>query len=450
MKGIKTVLKKILMNKGKGQLLYKKAKNIIPGGTMLLSKRPEMFLPDKWPAYYKKTDGCHVFDLDDNKLMDFYLMGVGTNILGYNNVNVNNAVIKAVNSGNMSSLNCFEEVELAERLIDLHPWAQMVRFARTGGEANSIAVRIARAASGKDKVAICGYHGWHDWYLSANLKGSDSLKTHLLPGLDTLGVPKNLEGSVIPFQYNDLDEIKKIVSSNPDLGAIKMEVSRNFGPNEGYLEGIRKLCDQHEIVLIFDECTSGFRETFGGLHKKYNVEPDMCIFGKALGNGYAITSIIGKRSVMSAAEKSFISSTFWTERIGCVSAIATLKEMEKVKSWDTITTKGKQISKRWQELGAKYNLKLSTSGIPALSSFSIDSKDWLKYKTYITQEMLEENILAGNSVYVCIAHEEELIDTYFSKIEPIFSNISKFENGELLIDDHLKYPVCHSSFKRLN
>lgn len=435
---------------GKGQELYKKAKSLIPGGTMLLSKRPEMFLPEQWPSYFDRTEGCHVWDLDGNKYLDMFIMGIGTNSLGYSHPKVDEAVKKVVSKGNMSTFNCPEEVALAEKLVELHPWGDMVRFARTGGEANAIAIRIARAASGKDKVAICGYHGWHDWYLSANLGENDGLDGHLLPGLDPAGVPRNLKGSVIPFNYNNLEELKSIITDNPELGVVKMEVSRNFGPKPGYLEGVRQLCDQHNLVLIFDECTSGFRETFGGLHKKYGVEPDMCMLGKALGNGYAITAVLGKRNVMEAAQKTFISSTFWTERIGPSAALATLEVMEKLRSWEKITTQGKKITDYWQELGKRLGLKLNTAGMSALTSFSIDSPNWLKYKTFITQEMLKEGILAGHSVYVCIAHDDEIIERYKAAFEPVMNTIADFEKGLKNVDDYLKGPVCHGGFKRLN
>ena len=166
---------------------------------MLLSKRAEMFLPNQWPAYYSKASGCTVWDLDGKEFIDMSIMGVGTNILGYGNPEVDEAVQRAVTLGNMSTLNCPEEVALAEKLIEMHPWADMVRLARTGGEANAVAIRIARAASGKDNVAICGYHGWHDWYLSANIVSDESLDDHLLPGLEPKGVPQNLKGTVFPF-----------------------------------------------------------------------------------------------------------------------------------------------------------------------------------------------------------------------------------------------------------
>ena len=298
-----------------GQKLYNRAKRVIPGGNMLLSKRPEMFLPGKWPAYFSKAKGCKVWDLNNREFIDMSIMGIGTNTLGYGHPEVDEAVRKTIRNGNMSTLNCPEEVFLAEKLIEMHPWAEMVRFARSGGEANAIAVRIARASSGKDKIAICGYHGWHDWYLSVNLGDDKGLDGHLLPGLEPKGVPRNLKDTVFPFNYNNIDELE-LITNKHDIGVIKMEVSRASGPENSFLQKVRKLATKKGIVLIFDECTTGFRETFGGLHKKYNVEPDMAMFGKALGNGYAITSVIGRREVMDAAQSTFISSTFWTEELG--------------------------------------------------------------------------------------------------------------------------------------
>ena len=188
-----------------GQELYKKAKSLIPGGTQLLSKRPEMFLPDHWPSYFKKAKGAEVWDLDGNKYIDMSFNGIGACILGAADDDVDNAVRSAIENGTMSTLNCPEEVYLAERLVELHPWADMVRLARTGGEANAVAIRIARAASGRDKIAICGYHGWHDWYLSSNLESSENLSGHLLSGLNPKGVPKCLANTALPFRYNQLN-----------------------------------------------------------------------------------------------------------------------------------------------------------------------------------------------------------------------------------------------------
>ena len=434
---------------GKGQDLYKKAKTLIPGGTMLLSKRPEMFLPEQWPAYYSRAKGCKVWDLDGKEYTDIFIMGIGTNILGYGQEQVDGAVMKTIQNGNMSTLNCPEEVYLAERLVELHPWADMVRFARSGGEANAIAIRISRAASGKDKVAICGYHGWHDWYLSANLNDDENLAGHLLPGLDPKGVPKNLKNTVFPFNYNNYEELETLVNTH-DIGVIKMEVSRNMGPEGNFLQKVRNLATEKNIVLIFDECTSGFRQTFGGLHKMYGVEPDVAMFGKALGNGYAITAVVGKRSVMEAAQKTFISSTFWTERIGPTAALKTLEVMEREKSWEVITDTGNKIARTWKEMAEQYKLPITVFGLPALISFGFNSEHALAYKTLITQEMLYKGYLAGTGIYVSTTHTDEVLDRYFTELNNVFALISECEKGNKDISTLLKGPVCHSGFKRLN
>jgi glutamate-1-semialdehyde 2,1-aminomutase len=432
---------------GTGQKLYKRAKKIIPGGNMLLSKRPEMFLPGKWPSYFSKAKGCEVWDLDGNKFIDMSIMGIGTNTLGYGHPEIDEAVNKTIRSGNMSTFNCPEEVYLAEKLIEMHSWSDMARFARSGGEANAIAVRIARAASGRDKVAVCGYHGWHDWYLSANLSDDKSLDGHLLPGLEPKGVPRNLKNTVFPFNYNRIDELESLVSKH-EIGVIKMEVSRATGPENNFLQKVRQLATKNNIVLIFDECTTGFRETFGGLHKKYNVEPDMAMFGKALGNGYAITAIIGRREIMDEAQSTFISSTFWTERIGPTAALKTLEVMEREKSWKKITNIGKKISSIWNKLASKYKIPLNIYGLPALIKMRFESKLNLEYKTLITQEMLKRGFLASNAVYVCTEHNENVLKNYGEALDQVFSLISECEQGRS-IKEFLESEVCDKDFRRI-
>lgn len=432
-----------------GQKLYTKAKTLIPGGTMLLSKRPEMFLPDKWPSYYSKAKGCKVWDLDGRELLDMSIMGIGTNTLGYGNDEVDGAVINTVTNGNMSTLNCPEEVYLAEKLIEINPWADMVRFARTGGEANAIAIRIARAASGKDNVAICGYHGWHDWYLSANHNGGDDLSQHLIPGLSPKGVPKNLKNSVFPFHYNNYGELLDIVENN-NIGVIKMEVMRNFGPEDNFLQKVRDLATQKNIVLIFDECSSGFRETYGGVFKKFKVEPDVVMFGKTIGNGYALTAVVGKKSVMEAAQTSFISSTFWTERIGPTAALATLKVMEREKSWEKITETGKKMQKGWLDLAKANKLDITVSGIPAMTTYAFDSENAAAYKTFITQEMLKKGFLASTHFYACTEHSDDHLNLYFEALSDIYKTIYLCESEVRNINNLLEGPICHSGFKRLN
>jgi glutamate-1-semialdehyde 2,1-aminomutase len=433
---------------GSGQKLWKRAKQLIPGGNMLLSKRAEMFLPDQWPAYFSKAKGCKVWDLDGKEYIDMCIMGIGTNTLGYGHPEVDGAVRATVDAGNMSTLNCPEEVYLAEKLVEMHPWADMVRFARSGGEANAIAIRIARAATGKSKVAICGYHGWHDWYLAANLSNETGLAGHLMPGLEPNGVPQDLYGTVLPFNYNRFDELENLVKSN-DIGIIKMEVSRNEGPKDNFLQKVRDLATARGIVLIFDECSSGFRQSFGGLHKLYGVEPDMAMFGKTLGNGYAITATIGTREVMEAAQTTFISSTFWSERIGPTAALKSLEVMQREKSWERITETGLGIMASWQVMAQRHGLKINVTGLPAIASFGFEGPNALAYKTLITQEMLGKGYLASNLIFSSLAHTPDVVDGYLNALDPVFGLIKECEDGRE-VTTLLKGPICHAGFKRLN
>ncbi len=435
-----------LIKTNKGQKLYKKAKKIILGGNMLLSKRPEMFLPDKWPSYFSKSNKIFVNDIDGNKYTDM-ICAVGTNILGYANYDVDKEVIKAINSGIMSTLNSHEEVELTKKLLKIHPWADMAKFCRSGGEANAMAVRIARSASVKKNIAICGYHGWHDWYLAANFK-QNQLKNHLLNDLKTIGVHKGLKNTTFTFDYNNTDQLLKLIKTKK-IGIVKMEVARNNLPNISYLKEIRKICNKHNLILIFDECTTGFRRCNGGMHLLTGVEPDLLMLGKALGNGYAITAVIGKKQVMKKAEESFISSTFWTERIGFVAANTTLEIFEKKRPWKILCENGKYLNYQWNKIAKKNNLKINISGYEAITSFSFTSELNQYFKTFITQELLRKKFLASNQIYLTIHHTKKIIDKYMKHLDKIFKDISGIKNKKQ-IQKKLVSKISHSSFKRLN
>ena len=447
-------IKKYMINKNKfrnegsvintGQKLWKRAKKVIPGGNMLFSKRPEMYLPNGWPAYYSKTQGCNIWDLENRKYVDLSSMSVGTNILGYCNKEINKEIKKVISLGNISTLNCPEEVYLAEKMVKLHDWSDMVRFARTGGEANSISIRISRAYTKKNGIAVCGYHGWHDWYLASYRKKTKFNNANLR----SEGVPKILSNYIHTFQYNDVESLEKILKEK-EIGIIKMEVMRNQKPEKNFLNDVKKLSKKYNAVLIFDECTSGFREVLGGLHKKYLIEPDLAIFGKALGNGYPITCVIGKKNIMQAVQDTFVSSTFWTERIGPVAALKTLEIMERDKTWLYISNLGLKIEKEWKKLAAKHKLKVVINGLEPMKKFEIVSPQWMAYKTFITQEMLKKGFLAGSTIFVCINHNLDILSNYFKVLDVIFSKIALCENGKN-INDLLEYPICHSDFKRLN
>lgn len=431
-----------------GVKLWSRAKKIIPGGTQLLSKQSEMYLPGIWPSYFKRAKGVTVWDLDENRYIDMSYMGIGACVLGYADPDVNKAVKRVIDDGSMSTLNSPEEVELAQLLLKLETWAGMVRFGRSGGEACTIAVRIARAYTGKEKVAFCGYHGWHDWYLAANLADDKNLDGQLLPGLKPKGVPRGLAGTAIPFNYNKIQELEKIVKNN-DIGVIIMEPVREHLPEDGFLEKVRKIADKIGAVLIFDEITSGFRIATGGAFKKYKVTPDIVVYGKAMGNGYPISAIVGKRDIMDAAQETFISSTFWTERVGPAAAIATIKKFQKNNVANHLIKMGQRVSKGWKKIAKKQGIKLEIHGIPPLTSFSFDYGDQNQIlHTLFNQEMLKRGYLVTKAVYLSYSHSEEIIDRYLNEAEKVFVILKKAileGNANKL----LKGDVASSGFKRL-
>ena len=428
-----------------------KALKVIPGGNMLMSKRPPESLIKKYPIYFSKCEGSYIWDLNGKKYLDMFLMGVGTNILGYNNKKVNQAVNKVIKTGNMSSLNSLEDYKLAKELIKINKWADMVRFARTGGEANAIAVRVARASNKKDIIVFCGYHGWHDWYLSANLSNKKNLDTHLFPNLRTSGVPKNLKNTSIGFNFNDSKGLIKIFKRfKKNISAIKLEIQRTDPPSKEFIKTIKDI-QKKNILIIVDECTSGFRQTFGGLYKKYDIIPDIVIYGKSLGNGYPITAVVGKKKVMKFAEKTFISSTFWTDRVGTAAALETLKLMKEKKSWSKISNIGKMIKKRWKKISRLNDVPLEISGLDAMPKFEIKHKKNDIYKQYIVAEMLKKNILAKNIIYLSVSHSKKQIDYYMRTLQKIFQKIGEDISNKKKITSNKFYKYKKEiSLKRLN
>lgn len=415
----------------------------------MLSKRPEMHLPDLWPAYYEKAKGCEIWDLDGNKYIDMSYMGIGSCILGYADSIVDNAVKRAVDKGSMATLNCPEEVELAQVLCRIHPWAEMVRYARTGGEAMAIAIRIARAYSKKDVVLFCGYHGWHDWYLAANLASGRALDGHLIPGLSPSGVPRCLRGTSFPFEYNDTKGFLSLLEKHGKrVGAIIMEPVRNQDPAKDFLDAVRTCADKYKAVLVVDEITAGFRFSKGGAHLLFGLTPDISVFAKGMSNGYPMAAIIGKRNVMNAAQETFVSSAYWTERIGPVAAISTINKLMQKDAPGYLARIGEKIQYGWQKSAMRHGIDIEISGMPALLHFSFSHKNPLALKTLFTQLMLEKGFLASTAFYASCAHKEKHVDAYLESLDKAFAFISKalMESNP---EKYLNGPVCHSGFKRL-
>ncbi len=432
---------------------YKKARSIIPGGTQLLSKRPELHAPGLWPCHFDRAKGAHIRDLDGKRYLDMSYSGIGACILGYADPDVNAAVIAAVERGSMSTLSCPEEIELAELLLEIHPWADMVRYTRTGGEAMAAAVRIARAKSGRDTVAFCGYHGWHDWYLAANLADENALDGQLLPGLEPLGVPRALAGTAIPFRYNRLDELEEIVArTGKELGAIVMEPVRNIPPEPGFFEGVRRLADENGLVLVIDEITAAWRVSSGGFHRRLDVTPDMAVFGKGMSNGFPMAAVIGKEDVMQAAQSTFISSTYWTERIGPAAAIATIRKFDEIGAAKLLVSAGKKILAGWRKAAKRSCLAVETNEdepMAPLSHFTFQYENGQAMRTLFTQLMLERGILATGAFYASAAHGEDEIEAYLAAVDEVFSVIAdaRKKGG---VEKMLKGPAAHTGFRRLN
>jgi glutamate-1-semialdehyde 2,1-aminomutase len=436
----------------RSQQLYRRAKSLIPGGTQLLSKRPEMYAPDQWPAYYQSASGCEIVDLDGNTFLDMSTNGIGSCLLGFADPDVTAAVVKRVQGGAMCSLNPPEEVELAELLIALHPWAQNVRFLRSGGEAMSAAVRIARAHTNRDLVAFCGYHGWHDWYLAANRQGSgyaDNLSNHLLASLSPIGVPSQLAGTALPFTYNKIDELAAIVDRHgANLAAVVMEPIRSVEPQAGFLSDVRELCSRAGAVLIADEITAGWRFTLGGAHLRYSLEPDIAVFAKALGNGHPMAAIIGRDHVMQAAHNSFISSTYWTEAVGPVAALATIRKFQKLDIPEHVHRIGTRLRDGLLHLSERHGIPLTVHGQAPLLSLAFDHPDSAALITLLTVRMLNKGILSGSAIYPTVAHHEHHVDRYLAAADGVFAELADAIRAEDWLD-RIGGPVKHSAFQRL-
>ena len=434
---------------GKGQELWNKAKKLMPGGSQLLSKRSEMFLPDQWPSYYSRALGCEIWDLDGKKYTDMSIMGVGSCILGYADADVDSAVKKRIDNGNMATLNCPEEVELAEKLLSFDKWAGMVRYTRTGGETMGVAVRIARAHSKKDVVAFCGYHGWQDWYLATNLKDKKGLNDYLLAGLEPNGVPKALSGSALPFHYNRIEELEALVAKHKDIGVIVVETMRDKAPENDFLKKVRKIADETNAVLVLDEITSAWRMSLGGLYRNFGIEPDIVAYAKAMSNGYAMGAVVGREEVMQAAQGSFISSTYWTEGIGPTAALATIDKLERKNVPAHIVEVGNTAASLWTKLGAENNLHLHVdAAFPPIAHFGFDYPNANAIRTLFTQEMLARGYLASGGLYASYAHNKDNLAKYGEKVGEVFKLIGKAIE-EKKVEKLLKGPEAHTGFQRL-
>ena len=438
-----------------GQRQYDRAQEIIPGATGLFGFRQEMSVPGQWPAYFKEAKGCEIVDLDGRRFIDLGAFGMGATVLGYADPDVTEAVIRRVRAGSMCNTNPPDEVELAELLLEIHPWAERVRFGRLGGETMAIAMRIARAGTGRDKVAFCGYHGWHDWYLAANLPtdGENPVDRlgdwHLAPGAGPSGVPRALAGSALPFAYNHLDQLESIVRDHgSELAAIVLEPTRNLAPEPGFLEGVRELANRCGARLVFDEITIGWKLCLGGAHLKYGAEPDMAVFAKSLGNGHPMAAIVGRAETMDAFHKSFISSAYWSEAVGPAAALAAVKKMKRIDVPSHLARMGQRYRDGLTSLAEKHNVPLTFTGHPGVFFNVFDHPKAAALQTLWSARMLPKGFLVQGGCYPGYAHQEEHIDACLEASESVFAELAE-AIGKDDVESRIGGPIKQAGLRRL-
>jgi len=415
--------------------LFQKAEKLIPGGAQLLSRRPQRFAYGVSPIFAERAKGAYFWDIDGNKYLDM-TMGVNAVILGYCDPDIDKAVIEQIKKSTIFMTLHPVEVELAEEIVKIVPCAEMVRFGKSGGEAVAVAIRIARGFTGRDKVVFCGYHGWHDWYIAANLESPDILNKHLLPNVPTKGVPKCLKRTAIPFEYNNLSSLREVLEKNKgEVACVIMEPSKTNLPKKGFLEGVKELAHKYGALLIFDEINTGFRLALGGAQEFYGVTPDMAVFGKGIANGYPLTAVVGRRDVMEASNEMFISSTFWDDNSTMAAGLACIRKIKREKVIPHIWKMGKYYVEEWNKLAQKVGVKAEVKGHPCLSTvvFDYQNKSFVnQLNTLYCQELARRGVFAGAPGYFVIsfAHKEKEIDKILEAAERSLTIVKKAVDEE--------------------
>lgn len=409
--------------------LWKEAQYLMPGGTQLMGRRPQLFAFGVTPILAERAEGAYFWDVDGNRYLDTS-MSLGAVLLGYCDPDVENAVDEQQKKGTIFPILHPVEIEMARLVTEVVPCAEMVRFGKSGGEANAVVVRIARAFTGRDKVAFCGYHGWHDWYISANLADPRSLESHLLPGVDARGIPRALLGTSIPFEYNNIDYLKKVFDDNKNqIACVIMEASRSYLPNEGYLAKVKDVTHENGALLIFDEVVTGFRLSLGGAQQYYGVTPDLATFGKAIANGYALTAIAGRRDVMEFSKELFISSLFWDDTCTLAAGVATIKKMKREKAAEKVAALGRRYMIEWQRLADSHKVPAKVIGNPPSSTVVFEQAGSLSQRQLLTlymQEMAKRGVFTGTGLFnVSLAHGDKELDELLGASEGALAVVGK-------------------------
>lgn len=431
--------------------LYAKAERLIPGGTQLISRRPTRYAYGVSPAFAERAKGARFWDVDGNEYID-WVSGIGAIILGYADEVVDEAVIRQIHTGTMYSVNHELELELAELLIERIPCAEMVRYAKGGGDACAIAVRIARGATGRDKILFCGYHGWHDWYLAANLDAESSLNAHLFPGIEPIGVPRALAGTAFPFPYGDAGTLGELLDAHRgEVAAVIMEPLRSEMPPEGYLAAVRKLTAERGVLLIFDEVSTGFRNSAAGVQPVVGVTPDMAVFAKSISNGYPMGAVVGRREVMEPAARMFVSSTYWSDTIGLRAAVTTLTEIEKRGVPAQLEELGRTLKNRLNELAKQCNAPVRCAGIdthPHLHFDASNDETRTKLATLYIQEMAKRGCHGYPSFYLNAAQGPAEVEQTLGAARETFTLLAEAAAGNR-VDALLECELREDAFRRL-
>lgn len=431
--------------------LYRRANELIPGGTQLLSRRPTRYAYGVSPVYAARAKGARIWDVDGNEYID-WVSGIGAVILGYCDPVVDEAVREQIGKGVATSINSELEIELAEELCCTIPCAEMVRYAKCGGEACAIAVRIARGATGRDKVLFCGYHGWHDWYLAANLAAEESLNPHLFSGIEPIGVPKSLSGTALPFPFGDLPALGQLLDDHKgEVAAVIMEPLRSQLPAEGYLAGVRNLCNEHNVVLIFDEVSSGFRFGPQAAQGFVGVTPDMAVFAKSMSNGYPMAAVVGRRAVLEPAARMFISSTYWSDPIGLTAALTTIRELRRRNVSESLWSFGSELQARINAVARETKLEVHCGGLavhPHLEFTSAAPNAQTVLATLFIQEMAKRGCHGYASFYLNAAQGAAELDQTVAAVREVFTILRcSIDSGKAAL--LLECPYQQDAFRRL-
>lgn len=400
---------------------YEEAKQISPGG-ITSERQPSKFIPGKYPIFLQRGKGSHVWDVDGNEFVD-WICSYGPLVLGHHNENVDNAVIENIKNGFCFTLFHPIHNELIKKLLEIMPWAEMGKLLTSGSDSTSAAIRIARVYTGKDKVIRWGYHGWHDWCYGG--MGTTSIPAY--------GVPKSSVSDIKTFNYNDLNSLEKVFKKNKNQVAClimqPVESSKAL-PDEGFLEGVKRITHENEAVLIFDEIRTGFRVAMGGALEYYNVIPDMACFSKAMANGYPISVVLGKKEVMAPSEKTRISGTFFPNTFPMVAALATIKELEDRDGINYMWKQGKIIVKEFGRMAKDYNIEAQMVGLPVIPMLkfcsSNDEKNE-KFKKIFFSELIKRGIFLhpNHHWFLSLAHSNKDIEITLNAADFAFKVIRK-------------------------